>query len=110
MRNLDFDRRDQCVLQLLDVMEDWTDYLEKEESWDTVYLDFAKAFDSVPHQRLLHKVSAYGIRGPILSWLRDFLTGRRQFVTVLGASSSWKDVLSGVPQGSVFNPWVRYFS
>ena len=84
-----------CMLQLLDVLEDWSSYVENDVSWDTVYLDFAKAFDSVPHQRLLHKVSEYEIKGKFLSWIKDFLTERRQYV------SSWKDVISGVPQGFV---------
>ena len=63
-----------CVLKLLDVMEDWSSYVEEDESWYTIYLDFAKAFDSVPHQRLFRKVSAYGIKGQLLSWIKDFLT------------------------------------
>ncbi len=88
-----------CVLQLLDVMEDWSTFIEKAESWDTVYLDFAKAFDSVPHKRLLHKLSSYGIKGNLLLWVTDFLTERRQHVAVKGKRSSWQQVISGVPPG-----------
>ena len=48
-------------------MEDWSKYIEDDESWDTSYLDFSKAFDSVAHKHLLHKISAFGIRGSVLS-------------------------------------------
>lgn len=82
-------------------MEDWSNYVKNDESWDTIYLVFAKAFDSVPHERLLCKVSAYGISGQLLSWIKDFLTDRRQYVSVKGESSSWKNVISGVPLGSI---------
>ena len=47
-------------------MEDWSKYIEDDESWDTIYLDFSKAFDSVAHKRLLHKISAFDIRGSVL--------------------------------------------
>ena len=52
-----------CALQLLNVMEKWTDYVERHQSWDTIYLDLAKAFDKVAHKRLLKKVASYGIKG-----------------------------------------------
>ena len=52
---------------------------------DTIYLDFAKAFDTVAHNRLLKKLHAYGIRGKMLNWISEFIRGRRQEVIVNGA-------------------------
>ena len=60
------------MLQLLDVLEDWSLYVEENKSWDAVYLDLAKAFDKVSHQRLLRKVSANGIKGHLLDWIESF--------------------------------------
>ena len=71
---------------------------------DTIYLDFAKAFDTVPHRRLLGKLSAYGIQGNILNWIKDFLCGRSQIVKVNGEQSAPAAVISGIPQGTVLGP------
>ena len=67
-------------------------------------LDFSKAFDTVPHRRLLGKLSTYGINCPILRWIEAFLVDRVQGVVVEGISSQEDKALSGVPHGTVLEP------
>ena len=68
----EFRKNKSTILQLLTVMEDWTDALDNNLQVDTVYLDFKKAFDIVPHKRLVKKLEGYGIKGPLLLWLKNF--------------------------------------
>ena len=73
---------------------------------DIIYLDFQKAFDKVPHQRLIPKLKSHGIgiSIPVINWIEQWLTNRRQRVVVDGEVSNLKPVLSGVQQGSVLGP------
>ena len=92
------------ILQLLTFLDECVETLARGDTVDTVYLDFSKAFDTVPHRRLIGKLEAYSIDGSLLSWISSFLMGRTEKVSVNGSLSSSKPVLSGIPQGSVLGP------
>ena len=93
-----------CCTNLLEIFETVTEVLDRGEPFNIIFLDFAKAFDQVPRERLLEKLQAHGIRGETLTWIRSWLTDRRQRVVGNGECSEWEEVLSGVPQGSVLEP------
>lgn len=93
-----------CFTNLIECMEKWSEILESGDSVDIIYTDFAKAFDSVPHQRLLRKMKNNGITGKTLDWIKAFLSNRKQCVKIEDEHSSWVHVKSGIPQGSVLGP------
>jgi hypothetical protein len=93
-----------CESQLLITLEDLAQNIDHGLQTDVLILDFQKAFDTVPHQRLLRKLDHYGIRGNILNWISNWLTSRTQRVVVDGETSKPVHVKSGVPQGTVLGP------
>ena len=86
-----------CQPNLLIMLNCLTEAIDREMITDVIYLDFPKAFDSVPHNRLIYKLNKYGITGNLLHWISDFLNKRRQYVRVNSALSEWESVISGVP-------------
>jgi hypothetical protein len=82
-------------------MNEWTEILDNGGSIDSVYMDFMKAFDKVPHKRLMQKMEWYDINNKTINWVRNFLTDRKQKVSVNGAESINHNVTSGIPKGSV---------
>ena len=92
------------LTNLLSSLRHWLTSLDSGNSTDVLYIDFAKAFDSVSHSKLLHKLKSYNILGKLHNWIAAWLTGRSQSVKIQNIFSSFKSVLSGILQGSVLGP------
>ena len=89
---------------LIKCVDDWLKTLEEGKEICAVFFDYRKAFDTVPHQPLLEKLTTLELDQSIIYWLQDYLCDRSQAVSIGGESSDLLPVLSGVPQGSVLGP------
>jgi len=93
-----------CESQVITVCQDIADSLDNGDKIDAIIIDFSKAFDLVPHGRLLTKIANSGVDSRLMVWIREFLLGRTQRVRVGGQLSADVRVMSSVPQGSILGP------
>jgi hypothetical protein len=91
-------------MALMILMDKITKLLDNGDYIVGIFLDFSKAFDTVDHNILLKKLHFYGIRGTCLTWFQSYLTNRVQFVTYNNVKSVTKNIVCGVPQGSILGP------
>lgn len=99
-----FRKRFSTVTQLVSVVHHIASVLDKAGQVDVLFLDFSKAFDRVPHNKLIEKLQTIGLPNYLVSWVSAYLNGRKQYVDVCGQTSPHLPVDSGVPQGSVLGP------
>lgn len=101
---LGFRKNLSTVTQLLEITHDLSTTLHSDLQTDTIFIDFAKAFDRAPHSKLIDKLASFGINSKITTWIKMYLSNRTQYVVVNGTATDLLDAFSGVPQGSVLGP------
>ena len=99
-----FREKHSCDLALITLSEKIIQAIENNKYCIGVFLDLSKAFDTMDHEILLQKLYQYGFRGPSLTWIRNYLEDRGQFVIYNNAKSQTQKIKCGVPQGSILGP------
>ena len=98
-----FRRGHGCQTTLLGLLEDWREALDKNQYIAAVLMDLSKAFDCLPHNILLDKLSAYGVSPHSVALLKSYLSNRKQQIKVNNVLSGWADIHKGVLQGSILD-------
>jgi hypothetical protein len=106
-----FTKGDSAIYQLINITNDFGKALDEGKEVRVIFCDISKAFDRVWHRGLLKKLELIGIRGSLLDWVQNYLSGRKQRVVINNASSDWGFIKAGVPQGSILEPlyFFNYF-
>jgi hypothetical protein len=99
-----FTKGDSAIYQLINITNDFGKALDEGKEVRVIFCDISKAFDRVWHRGLLKKLESIGIRGSLLDWVQNYLSGRKQRVVINNASSDWGFIKAGVPQVSSLGP------
>ena len=99
-----FEKNRSTVNAITELVCHITNALENKQNTLSVFLDLSKAFDTIDHTIVVHKLRLYGVRGLALNWFQRYITDRKQYVVFNHARSQTIDIICGVPYGSVLGP------